>query len=230
MRVLVTRPEPAASATAARLRGLGHEVTVAPLAEPRAVPWRLPEPLPAGVVFTSANAARLGGPQLRALTQLPAYAVGDATAAAVRTAGFMQVEALGGTAGALFGDLAARGAANLLHLAGDVRSGDAPASLCVAVRTVYAVTPVATLPPAACDALAAGALTLLYSPRGAALFAALAAAASVDRARLPIAAISAATATAAGSGWQRVAVAAQPTEAALLAAAALTCETDGPDR
>jgi len=224
--VLVTRPEPAAAATAAKLRALGHQVVITSLLESRPLAWRVPDPLPTGVVFTSAAAARLAGDGLRRLAHLPAFAVGDATAAAVRAAGVEQVEAVGGTAAALFAELMRRGIVDLVHLAGDVRGGDAPAPLQVAVCAVYTAALVDVLPDAARPELAAGAVTLLYSPRTAAHFARLVDAAGVERAALPIAAISPAAAAAAGEGWRSVATAAAPTEAALLAAAGLACTVD----
>ncbi|MCB2054012.1 MAG: uroporphyrinogen-III synthase [Geminicoccaceae bacterium] len=84
MRVLVTRPEPQASATAAELRRRGHEPLPAPLTrvETVAPPAGVAEDADAFLV-TSPRAA----PFLAALPQRPVYAVGAATARACRAAG-----------------------------------------------------------------------------------------------------------------------------------------------
>jgi uroporphyrinogen-III synthase len=93
-RVLVTRPEPAASKTARRLEAMGFDAVILPLT--RIVPAAVGV---AGVDFdavaaTSANAV-LHAPDdlIGQLSRLPAYAVGAKTAAAFRARGFARVEA-----------------------------------------------------------------------------------------------------------------------------------------
>lgn len=102
-RVLVTRPEPGASKTAARLAGLGFEPVVLPLS--KIVP-REPQPLGRTqfdiVAVSSANAVRHAPASLIArLAALPCHAVGAATAAAARAAGFPIVLIAAGDAAAL---------------------------------------------------------------------------------------------------------------------------------
>lgn len=228
MRVLVTRPAAAAERTAARLRAAGHQVMLAPLLEPRAVAWAPPEQLPEVVAFTSATAAQLAGPGLEQLLRLPAYAVGDATADAVRATGFVDVRAVGGTAAALFEAVAAAGVRDVLHLAGADRIAVAlPPALQVEVRTVYAAALASAFPAAARDALHTGSIdvVLLYSPRTARCFATLLDEAGIARGGLRLAAISPAALAAAGDCWAGGVAAAAPTEAALLAAAGLVCDT-----
>ena len=216
MRVLVTRPEPAASRTAARLRALGHEAIVAPLLLVRAVAWGLPDTLPTAVALTSASAAALAGAQLARLTHLPVFAVGEATADAARAAGFTDIRAARGDASAVFALAARAGFVSMLHLAGADRSpAVVPLGLRVAVRTVY-VADLADSLPADC-----GDLALLYSTRTADAFAALF---EGERAELDVAALSHGVALALGAGWRSVAVAREPHEDALFAAAGLTCE------
>ncbi len=218
MRVLVTRPEPAASRTAARLRALGHEAIVAPLLIPHAVAWALPPGDWQAVAFTSASAPALAGDRA-ALAHLPAYAVGEATAAAARAAGFTDVRSARGDASAVFALAASGGIARLLHLAGRDRSAaSVPPGLTVGVVTVYAAELAARLDTPPFD------LALLYSVRTATRFAALF---RGDRSGVAVVALSAPIAAAAGTGWARVSVAAEPTEAALFAAAGLTCD-NGP--
>ena len=217
MRVLVTRPEPAASRTAARLRALGHAVVVAPLLVPRAVPWSVPPGGWQAVAFTSASGPDLSGNVLRSLIHLPAYTVGEATAAAAREAGFIDVRPARGDASAVFRLAAGDGIASLLHLAGRDRSDAVvPPGLTVGLATVYAADLAPGLPAFE------GELVLLYSARTAAHFADLF---TGDRADVEIVALSRSVAAAAGTGWRNIALAAEPTEDALFAAARLTCES-----
>lgn len=216
MRVLVTRPEPAASRTAARLRELGHDAVIAPLLISRAVPWRAPDGDWQAVAFTSAVAPAFGGPGLAALTGLPAYAVGGATGDAARAAGFADIRVAMGDASAVFAHATCDGVSRLLHLAGADRSDAVvPPGLTVGVVTVYAADLAETLPTDDYD------LVLLYSARTAAQFAALFAG---DRARVAVAALSPAIAAQLGADWANIAVAAAPTEDALFAAARLACK------
>jgi uroporphyrinogen-III synthase len=89
-RVLITRPEPGAARTAKRLQALGFEPVCLPLTEIRPTFAELP----AGndfdaVAFPSVNAVRHAQPGLlRAVVGLPAFAVGQATAEAATKAGF----------------------------------------------------------------------------------------------------------------------------------------------
>ena len=96
MRVLVTRPEPAASATAAALAGHGHQALLAPLLATAPRLWVAPATAPKALLVTSANAVRHGGEGLLAYRSLPVFAVGPATAAALRAAGFGDVRDGGG--------------------------------------------------------------------------------------------------------------------------------------
>jgi uroporphyrinogen-III synthase len=94
VRVLVTRPEPGASRTAAKLRDMGLEPVVLPLSETRPLAVSLQAvPADAGAVaVTSANALRHAPPELiEALAALPCHAVGKRTAEAARAAGFTWV-------------------------------------------------------------------------------------------------------------------------------------------
>ncbi len=233
MQVLVTRPQPEAARTAARLSAFGHEVLVAPLLMTAAVDWAPPPVLPEAVAFTSAAAVRLAGPQLASLRHLPVFAVGEATAAAAREAGFgVLVEGASvrtstgasaiatGTAAALFAQISATGFTHVLYLAGRDRTvRNLPPG--VEPRVVYAATPAAALPEAALSALASNAppLTLLYSARTAACFAELAA--GLDRTTLRVAALSPQVLAGAGPGWASAVAAPQPTETALFTAAGL---------
>ncbi len=101
-RVLVTRPEPRAHASAARLSLAGYEPLVLPLTriDALAVPQSIPEVT--AVAATSANAVRNAAPGLVAtLSDTVAFAVGDQTAQAMREAGFDNVVSAQGDATSL---------------------------------------------------------------------------------------------------------------------------------
>lgn len=125
-RVLVTRPEPGASKTAARLAELGFEPVVLPLS--KIVP-RDPQPLGRAqfdvVAVSSANAARHAPASLIArLAALPCHVVGAATAAAARAAGFPIVLVAAGDAAALARQLCERSdpGTHVAYLCGRVRT------------------------------------------------------------------------------------------------------------
>src|SRR6266542_1911543 len=104
MAVLVTRPHPDDEATAAALRARGFEVLRAPMLRFEPVPFHADADAPYGaVIVTSANALRAIASHLTdsPLLRLPLFAVGEHTAAAARAAGFSQVSAARGDAGAL---------------------------------------------------------------------------------------------------------------------------------
>ena len=100
-RVLVTRPQPGANATAARLGEMGFSPILLPLTRIEPV-----EPVSVrdaaafdAVAITSVNAVRHSSPGLlAALREKPVFAVGEASAAAAREAGFRTVYSAGGTA------------------------------------------------------------------------------------------------------------------------------------
>ncbi len=121
-RVLVTRPQPGASRTAARLAALGHQPILLPLTEIFGLPvpddWR--ERAFAAVAVTSANAIRRAPrPVLDALASLPCFAIGEETASAAVEAGFTMVSRG-----------YADGAALAVSLAAAVRRASAVAYLC----------------------------------------------------------------------------------------------------
>ena len=221
--LLILRPQPGADETAARARALGLDPVVAPLFTVRPLLWAAPDPSEFdAVMLTSANAARHGGEALAALLGLPCYAVGEASAAAAREAGFADVRVGPEDGVALLMAMEADGIASALHLCGADHLSFEPAEIRIRRIPVYKAEANETLPPAAREALAGDAVALLHSPRAARLFASLVG----DRARVWIAAISARTARAAGEGWKGVAIAPRPRDEALLELAAKLCQTD----
>lgn len=207
MRVWVTRTRPGADRTAERLRALGHEPVVQPVLEVRPAPAKLDLEGVGLIAFTSAN----GVSAFAALTprrDLPVFAVGDATAAAARAAGFTEVRSAAGDVAALAAALAAAPRAGaVLHAAGRPRAGDLAASG-VPVRTVelYETVPLAIIPPAEIDAV------LVHSPHAGRTLAA-----AGGRLPLVLAISEAAAATLRAISVQAIRIAARPDETALLA-------------
>ena len=104
--ILITRPEPGASATAARLLAAGLHPVVAPFLTIRPHPARLPPPTRVqAVLAASGNAVTLLPAAYHGLTLLT---VGDATAARASAAGFTAVHSASGDAAALAALAAAR--------------------------------------------------------------------------------------------------------------------------
>lgn len=184
MRVLITRPEPQASALEKRLADAGHTVLNMPLLT-IALSSQMPDwGNPDGLVLTSAHAARALAQMPEVARTLPVYAVGEKTAAAARGAGFDRVYAAGGDARALarlirdtVGD---RRPCRLVHASGTVTRADGLDDLAeddieIARHIVYDAVAAPNLPDAAQQALRDGGVdwVLLFSPRSASIFRAL---------------------------------------------------------
>lgn len=155
MRVVVTRPQPAAAATGRRLAMLGHEPILAPMLHVEATGKALPSGPFDAVAATSANAflgfASAGLPP--GLADVPLHAVGERTAAAARRAGFRDVVEADGDAAALAESLVRSlpRASRVLYLAGTERKpvlerrlGEA--GLVVAAAEVYAARALGNVP------------------------------------------------------------------------------------
>ena len=127
MRVLVTRPQPDAAQTAARLAALGHEAVVEPLLilEPKEIE-RAPAGPFAALAATSANAMRVAArlKVLDPLRSLPLHAVGTHTADAAREARFKTVIDAKGDADTLAENIVrdVQSPGRVLHLAGEARA------------------------------------------------------------------------------------------------------------
>lgn len=224
--ILVLRPEPGASETAARAREMGLDAVVAPLFVVSQLAWHPPDPARFdAILLTSANAARHGGEGLGRFAALPCYAVGEATAAAAAKAGFESVEAGATDGGAVLAEMAAGGVRRVLHLCGRDRIALEHCELAIEAHAVYAAEAVEALPDEAGAALSDGVIALIHSPRAGAVFGRLVDDAGLPRSAIRLAAISSAAATSAGAGWGRVAAAPSPTDEALLEVAAKLCKT-----
>ena len=128
-RVLVTRPEPGASATATALRAAGFDPVIASLSEITTLPVDGDTHIGNvdAVAVTSANALRHAPQRLLAsLAGLPLFAVGEATSAAATAAGFRDVVTGPGDAEGLAGLVRDRMpvGSTVLYLCGKVRRPD----------------------------------------------------------------------------------------------------------
>ena len=217
-RLLVLRPQPDADATVAKAHKLGLDAVAVPLFEIQPVEWEVPETASfEGLLLTSANAVRMGGDGLQALRGLKTYAVGEATAAAAREAGF-DIAGTGDAGvdrllGSIEPDL------RLLHLCGKDRREPVHARQRITAIAVYRAEP---LGPEL--SVSKNSVALIHSPRAGRRFAESVS----DRGDISIAAISETAAEAVGDGWRTVATADQPTDDALLALAARLCDKPDP--
>lgn len=213
--VLVLRPAPGNAATLARLDAAGLVGEALPLFGIEPLAWSPPDPAQIdALLLTSANAVRHGGDELRRITSLPAWCVGKATAAAARDAGLSVAREGDGGVAALLADVPP---ARLLWLSGErVAEGAGEEDISIDRRIVYRAVPLAIAPAA----LARDAIALVHSAAAGERLAALV----PDRTRLHIIAISAAAATACGSGWGSVTAAMMPDDTAMVALARELCQ------
>jgi uroporphyrinogen-III synthase len=128
----VTRSSPGAEGTAERLRALGYEAVVQPLLTVRFLPGEVIDlKKVAAIAFTSANGVT--GFIRRSLDRgHTVYAVGSATAAAAKAAGFAKVLSADGDVEALAAGIASRRrelSGVLLHATATERAGDLEGAL-----------------------------------------------------------------------------------------------------
>ena len=169
-RVWITRAEPGASRTAARLRDMGFEPVVAPLLAIETLTPPVPDLAPfTALAFTSIN----GVAAFAALTRerdRPVFAVGDATAQAARDAGFADVRSASGDLHALARLISSElNDAVVLVPQAEIPAGDFDAALAdsgarhVSIQPliVYRARPTTVAAPTTFDAI------LIHSPRAA---------------------------------------------------------------
>jgi uroporphyrinogen-III synthase len=226
--ILVTRQEPEASATVARLAARGREGLAVPLLTIEAVPARLPPARAVqAVILGSINAVRHLPKRFRAM---PLLAVGDATAEAARAAGFAHVESAAGDARDLAALASARlDPAGLPLLLATARGAGRPLAadlrargFRVLRRVTYRTKPQPVLPPAAAEALAEGLVghVLFFSASPVRVFGRVARARRLTHTLPGVTALTispAASAIAAPLGFGAVLTAARPDQDSLLA-------------
>ena len=128
-RVLVTRPEPGASHTAAQLRDAGFEPVILPLTRIVPLDFVLPEGPFDAVIVTSAQALKAVDPGR--LLHAPVFAVGETTEGSAKSAGFGNVMTARGSVESITALVSesAKPAARLLYLCGKARRPELEATL-----------------------------------------------------------------------------------------------------
>ncbi|MCX7358470.1 MAG: uroporphyrinogen-III synthase [Alphaproteobacteria bacterium] len=220
LRVAITRAQPEADRTAARLRSRGAEAIVAPLLTIVPCGYDTNTSDAQAIIFTSTNGVR-AFPNARGARDQLVLTVGDATAEAAREAGFNDVRSADGDVNALAA-LAKReldpAKGKLIHIAGDHVAGDLggelrAAGFSVERRLAYASVAAFELPPALTQPLD---IVLFHSVRATETFIALGA---PNATKLTAGCLSAAVAEAAGkTSWKRIVTAPYPREDDLLTA------------
>jgi uroporphyrinogen-III synthase len=226
--VLITRPEPGAGETAARVASLGFVPIIAPVIRIEPTPAHLPAAAAlAGVLVTSGNAVALLPAAFHAARL---FAVGDATAERARAAGFTQVLSAAGDAETLARFVTRRQSprdGTLLLVTGHGQGKLLAAALRqagfrVGRRVVYAALPIRDLPPAAATGLRAGRVraALFFSAETARQFVRLVQRAGLTGTLAGVEAISIGRPAAVALEvlpWRGIHVAAQPTQDDMLA-------------
>jgi uroporphyrinogen-III synthase len=196
--MLVTRPEPDATDTAARLAALDIEPVKLPLFERKTLNTSLPDADGfAALALTSANALRaLADRGMVARYQnIPVLTVGDHTAREALALGFKTVSSAGGHFGDLVEHIAHQNLQGpVLYPAGQQLTGDlakslAPLGIMVVTARVYDMPAITEIPQETLDEIEAAKLAaaLFYSRRAAQTFAALTEALSAKgRSRLAV--------------------------------------------
>lgn len=227
-RILITRPEPGASATAARVAALGLVPLVAPVLAARQIASALPPPEDiTAVLLTSGRAVPA---LLAAYRDLPVLTVGDATATRARAAGFHNVVSAAGDAIDLAGLAKAQlpwNARPILLAVGQFQGNalaDAlrTAGFRVLRRVVYSMVPARALTAPALAALRTGQVqaALFFSAATARHFVQLAERARVGAALRSVEAITIGRPAAMALErltWRRIRVAARPNQDEMLA-------------
>ncbi|MDM7849476.1 uroporphyrinogen-III synthase [Pseudochrobactrum kiredjianiae] len=150
-RVLVTRPQPDAALTAAKLEAAGYQSVCLPVSETVATGISLPQCDFDAVAVTSANALRHIAPELlEPYRHLQLYAVGEKTASVAKECGFEAIYAGDGWGLHLGRHVAAAmpTSSHVLYLTGKIRRPDFEAQLSAAgiqltVAETYDTRPVA---------------------------------------------------------------------------------------
>jgi len=240
VKVLVTRPEADAAPIAAVLAARGDTTVIEPLLAIVAKPDVAVDLTGVqALALTSANGARVLA-QRTERRDLAVFAVGDATAAAARAAGFANVESAGGDVDALADVIAARldparGAifhAAARQVAGDLKGRLEAAGFAVRRVSLYEAVPSRAISTATAAALRDGRIdaALFFSPRTGRTFVRLLSEGRLTAAcgRIIAVCLSAAVAEEVKRlPWRALHIAAQPTQAALLDSLAALDEPGG---
>lgn len=217
-RLWVTRTQPSAQRSAVNWASAGFDPLIAPLLTVRGVERFDPISETAELIFTSANGVRFSGLKGEgARQQQRVYAIGDATALAAREAGFVKIVTSGGYWKTLIQTIENKEQSIVhisgLHVRGRIVDTLAASGFHAERRIVYRTDPVTEWPIPSTEISAVA----LYSPMAAHTLASLP---RRDLTRLTAYCLSPAVAEALGDLGDMlgdIRVAAEPTEAALIA-------------
>lgn len=231
MTALITRPSEDARGLHAELRRRGIAVMHEPmLSIERMADVSVDTSGAQGLLFTSSNGVRAFA-SLSGQRDLPAFAVGDATAQACRDAGFSEVHSASGDVDALANYVIRHCRpldGRLIQVAGTVSAGDLAGALRAAGFVIdripiYRANVATSLSADTRGAMKSGRIdaVLFFSPRTAATFVSLVQSAGLDNACRNVNAYCLSPSVAKRAAvlpWKRVTIAAEPTQTALLAA------------
>jgi uroporphyrinogen-III synthase len=220
--LLILRPIEGAQKTATSAEKTGLRAVVAPLFEIRPLPWHAnAADQYDAVLFSSANAVKMAGPNLQEYKALPALAVGPVTRQACEAAGFDVLETGVSGVQSLADKLPEGSFDRILRLSGKEytsvksdRSFDHVAiyeSVCIGLSEL------------AQTALKNGSIVLIHSMRAAQMLLSEMKKNEIALDKSHIVAISSKAAEAAGNGWKSVHFVDQPTDEALLRLAVRLC-------
>ncbi|WDF73305.1 uroporphyrinogen-III synthase [Novosphingobium sp. KACC 22771] len=229
--IVILRPEPGASASLQAAAALGLDAYAFPLFHTVARAWDAPSPDAFdALLLGSANALRHGGEGLNAYAGKPTYCVGDVTTQAALSHGFsIAAQGSGGLQDVLdkVGDHA-----RLLRLSGEERVALCPPpGVTVEERVVYASLP-APMPVELARLMGVAALpgliVMLHSGAAARHFIAECARLGLSRSRITAITIGPRVTQICDEtgGWRDVLTAQAPGDAAMLALARQTCQTE----
>jgi uroporphyrinogen-III synthase len=171
MKILLTRPEPDASATAATLSALGHTVLSLPVTDIMATGAPVPDGLFTALLATSANAFRsMNRGDVGRLKGSRLFCVGAKTARIARDTGFIEIETADGSGQKLVAALLAAypSPSHFLYLTGTPRKPLVEQALrqaghAVTCAELYAARPVSAWPEGVQERLAEAEIALHFS-------------------------------------------------------------------
>lgn len=222
--LLILRPIEGAQKTAISAEKAGLNVVVAPLFEIRPLPWHAhAADQYDAIMFSSANALKMAGPNLQEYKALPALAVGPVTRQACEAAGFDVMVSGGSGVQSLADNLPEGTYDRILRLTGkDYTSVQSDRS--IDHIAIYESACIGLSQPAQA-ALKSGSIILIHSIRSAQKLLAEMKKNGIAVDKNHIIAISSKAAEAAGNGWKSVHFVDQPTDEALLRLAVRLCSS-----
>ncbi|WP_144097627.1 uroporphyrinogen-III synthase [Croceicoccus sediminis] len=223
--VITIRPAPGDARTVALGEKMGIAVESHPLFAVEPVAWDCPDAADYdAILIGSANVLRHGGECMAGLTDLPAWCVGEASAAAARKAGFSVAGIGSGGLQSVIPMTEAAGHCRLLRVSGEAHVPlDLPEGMSADTRTAYRVAN-CSIGAGLAEKLRGPCLVLLHSAEAAAHFAGEVDRLDLARGDIALACLAPRIADSAGSGWLCLSTAPSTDDGALLALAMQMCQ------